>query len=234
MPIHALIKLGERQHMEDLVARGHLYMNPVSYFVGLEGGTSRSDIYEGSAWCKDARGGLLQGQGGEEWLTVGTIAGSVSFGDDDLRRANIYCMHARRSYGLLNLHELNFGDTYAMFLDPHEFLRRLADAAAKAGRELRHDLVEYLPRNHSGPMGWFRKFDEHVAQSEFRIVLPDGDGLPFSLYLGELRDIAIIGATSEHLKLAPKTVEGEGHEADESRTPATGQPVLDPGEPLPG
>jgi hypothetical protein len=205
-PVRAVIKLGARAHMEALITKGLLYMNPVSYFVGLEGEPRRADPDEATRYCHPAEGATFQVQRGNDWQTLGTITGPIKFRDDQLANANLYCMHARRSYGLLNLDDFSFGDTYVVLLDPREFLRRLAIAAEKAGRELQHGLVEYVPRTHTGDMGLFRKFDDYAAQSEFRIVLPAGDGLPFSLYLGDLRDIAMIGATAERLKLAPKTI----------------------------
>lgn len=75
----------------------------------------------------------------------------------------------------------------------------------KVGREVEYRLVEYVDlRTHTGPMGPFRKSNAFAGQSEFRIVLPDGDGRPLSLVLGDLRDIALIGAATDTLKLEPK------------------------------
>lgn len=197
--------------MEALITRGEVFMNPVSYFAALDDKSPRSDPYEGTAHCVKGEGATLSVQREGGWDLVGTLTGPITFRDDDLGRANMYCMHARRSLGLLNLQDLNFGDSYVLLLNPQEFLRRTVAAAAQVNRKLEYSLVEYVDRRtHTGSMGLFRKFDNHASESEFRMVLPNGDGRPFSLLLGDLRDIALIGATDERLKLEAKEARAGG------------------------
>lgn len=202
----ALIKLGQRAHMEALITRGELYMNPPRFFAEHREDPARADLSEGSSDCVAAEGAKLRVQlRSDEWTEVGTLAGSMFFRDEALARANLYCMHARRGYGLLNLHALELGDSYVMLLNPHEFLLRVVSAAESLGRELSYGLVDYVPRDYTGPLGPFRKPHSYAPQSEFRIVLWGGDDQPCSLVVGDLRDIAIIGDTAEHLRLDPKS-----------------------------
>ncbi len=208
----AIFKLGSRDHMGALLQEGHVFMNPVSYFAGLEDGSPRSDPNEGTGYCRNADGATLQMQDHGEWHTLGTLSGAIRFHDDALKTANLYCLHARtrRDYGtVFELNWLSFGDFYVLFLDANEFLRRLKEAAAEAGHQLVYGMVDYVDRrSYTGRMGVFRKFSEHAAEREFRAAVLPGTGQPLSLRLGDLSDIAIMRSTNERLRLDPKTPPG--------------------------
>ncbi len=206
-PIVALFKLGDKARMAQLLHEGHVFMNTVSYFAKLEKGSPRSDPDEGTGYCQQADGAKLQVQRDGSWEEIGTL-GEIRIRDEDLSSVNLYCLHARKRshYGhVLRLAELGFGDSYVLFTDTDEFFWRLAEAVARAGHELRSGLVEYVDRRtYSGPMGTFRKFSERVGDIEFRIAVLPGTGAPLSLRLGDLSDIAIMGSTSDRLRLEPK------------------------------
>lgn len=92
-----------------------------------------------------------------------------------------------------------------MFVDVNEFLRRLHDGLAKVGHDMSWNIVEYVDRHsHDGPMGMFRKYSERAADREVRVVIQPGSGGPLSLRLGNLSDIAMIGSSSDRLKLEPQ------------------------------
>lgn len=205
--VFAPFKLGTREHMGAVLTRGVVYMNPLSYFAKLDADPARADPDEGTWHCEEATGATLKVMHDDEWADVGTMTGPIRFRDDQLLLANVYCMHARLSHGLFKPDTFGFGDAYVLFHKPLEFLDRVAQAAKKAAREIEYRLVEYVElETHTGPMGPFRKSNAFAGQSEFRIVLPDGDGKPLSLVLGDLRDIALIGEATDTLKLEPKPV----------------------------
>ena len=163
------------------------------------------DPDEGTSLCQNAEGGTLQREENSEWHTVGTLTGAIRFRDDALAAANLYCLHAktRGDCGtVFELNQLGFGDSYVLFMNANEFLRRLEEAAAAAGQKLVYGMVDYVDRrSYTGPMGVFRKFSERAADREFRAAVLPGTGRPLSLRLGDLSDIAIMGMTNERLKL---------------------------------
>lgn len=183
-------------------------MRPLLDFKNHEDSPPRSDPNEGSGYCRQAGGAILRMEHEGEWLTVRNLAGPIQVTDRNLEKTNIYCLHARRrsDYGtLLELDRLGFGDSYVLFLDADEFLRRLSQAITQAGHEPRYAMVNYVDKNgYSGPMGAFRKFSRNSDQRELRMVAMPGTGGPLSLYLGNLSDIAMMGSASERLRLEAK------------------------------
>lgn len=208
-PVIAIFKLGTKAHMTELLQEGHVYMNTVSYFSKLEDGSPRSDRDEGTSYCEPAEGATLKMQDEQtgEWLTIGTLAGEMRFRDHTLAAANLYSLHVRRQsqYGIVfELDKLGFGDTYVLFRNPDEFLRRLEEAAKRAGHTVTCKYVGYADRRaYQGPIGVFRKFSEHAVEQELRVSVLPGTGAPLSLRLGDLSDIAIIGPTNQRLQAVP-------------------------------
>ena len=93
---------------------------------------------------------------------------------------------------------LIFGDTYVCVTSGTSFLKRIHAATKKAKVKIYRGLVEYVPKGaHNGEMGIFRKFDTHSYQNEYRFVLSPGFSEPYTLSLGDLTDITIIGSSSE-------------------------------------
>lgn len=200
-PVLGLFKFGRRQHIEDLVLSGHLYMNTLAYFSRHEADSLRCDRDEGIGHCFQADVAELRTEIDGQWATVGTISGAVRWSDNTTRAANVFCMYAFRgshAEGLIDPRNLAFGDTYVIFTQGDEFLRRVRSVADEAGLRLVDGLVEYVDRHtYSGPMGIFRKFSEFAYQSEFRIALLPGTGIPYSLRVGDLSDIALVGESSK-------------------------------------
>lgn len=204
----AVFKLGERRYMQELLEKGHVYLNQLSWFRLLEARDPRADQYEAASYSRPADGGTLSVQVGAEFQEVADLVGPFVRISSFLGSVNIYSMHfrSRRDYGaLLNLHELQFGDTAVVFLDAMEFIRRFKRAAKAIGQEVHHGPVEYVhPGTHRGEMGPFRKFDRFAGQREFRLALTPGTGKPLSLHLGPLVDIAMMVPAASKLKLEPK------------------------------
>lgn len=206
----ALLKLGKQAHMAELLYEGRVFMNTVEYFSALEDGSPRSDPDEGIGYYQQADGAILKMQDAGEWRNLGTIAGAIRFHPDVLKATNLYCLHAKTKsdHGtVFELNELELGDSYVLFLDGNEFLRRLKEAVLKAGQECAYGIVNYIDRcGYTGPMGMFRKFSEFAGTREFRVAVTSGAGGPVSLRLGDLSDIAIMGSANERLRLDPKVL----------------------------
>lgn len=207
-PPVAVFKLGEKDHMAQLLNEGHVFMRPLLDFKTAEDSLPRLDPNEGLGYSVAAEGATLSMKHEGEWLTIGNLTGPIRADDRKLEKTNIYCLHTprRKDYGkLLGLDRLGFGDSYVLFWDANEFLRRLTQAITKAGLQPHYALVEYIDKNsYAGPMGAFRKYSHYSDQKELRVAEMPGTGRPLSLYLGNLSDIAIMGQTNERLVLDTK------------------------------
>ena len=196
-----LFKFGSRAHMEELVAEGHVYMPPLSHFVTLESDALRSDPAEGCTRSVPAEGFRLDLKLDGEWTPVGGVTGAVRYRDDSLATANVYCMYALLDHGAsshIDARNFAFGDTYVVFTDGDEFLRRVRAEAARLDIRLKSDLVQYVEEStYHGSMGIFRKYSSFEYQSEFRLAMLPGTASPFSLRVGDLSDIALIGEVAE-------------------------------------
>lgn len=195
-----MFKFGERQYIEQF-AGGLLYMNPLSYFIKQEANSVRGDSNEGTDHIMQAHGWLLQIKVGEEFKDVGTIAGPVRHRAPSDLNANVFCMHALRTNAadtLVNPKNQAFGDTFAVLIEFDEFMKRVKAAVLSTNYDLHYGLVEYLDEgSYNGPVGIFRKDSCFSYQSEFRIALLPGAGIPYELRIGDLSDIVMIGPLRE-------------------------------------
>lgn len=203
----AVFKFGQKKSMEELLHHGHVYMNPLSRFKKIDDGSLRFDPDEGTVYCKNVEGWTVEFEHEGSWHLMGNATGPLRMGDKALLTANLYCLHTRtrRDYGVpLELDKLNLGDTYVVFREPGEFFRRLDKAATEAGQKLLFGLIEYVDRAFTGNMGILRKFSKYSTQQELRVAALPGTGLPLSLWLGDLTDIALMGPTDKRIRLDPK------------------------------
>lgn len=177
-PPIAMFKLGENEHMARLFNEGHVFMRPLQDFKSIESSRPRLDPDEGLGYSVALKGTTLNMQHEGEWRTIGPLTGPIRAGDRNLERVNLYCLHTPRRNDcgkLLGLDRLGFGESYVLFWDADEFLRRLTQAITKAGLQSRYALVEYVAKHsYSGPMGAFRKFSHYSNQKELRVVAMPG------------------------------------------------------------
>ncbi len=116
----AIFKLGQKEYMSNLVHRGDVYMNTLTYFSELERNSPKVDPEEGTAYCFNAEGAVLKVQKSNEWQTLGTLKGGIRYKDGSLMDSNIYSLHAKfqNNYGnVFQLEQLNLGDYYVLFKD---------------------------------------------------------------------------------------------------------------------
>jgi hypothetical protein len=199
-----LFKLGSRAHMEDL-RDGHVYMLPLSAFVRMEADELRADRDEGLTYTMPPDGARLSMKrpgaqaGGDDWQNVGTLTGPLRSFHEDNRRVNVFCMHAfLEGRTFVDPRNLRFGDTYVVFTEGDEFLRRAREEADRLNLKLEARTVEYVNEStYRGPMGPFRKYSPFAYQSEARLALRPGTGEACSLRIGDLSDITMIGPTAD-------------------------------------
>ncbi|MHB8793174.1 MAG: hypothetical protein ACYC6O_07530 [Thermoleophilia bacterium] len=195
-----LFKFGRREHIEELIREGLLFMNPVSYFRTLENDLLRSDKEEGATGCFPASGAKLNIEVNGQWEEIATINGSIITSDGSYKTTNIFCMYSLMTSANGHIDERNFafGDTCVVLKDADDFLQRVDSSARRNNIDIEHRLVSYVSREtYRGAMDAFTKFSYFAYQSEFRIAIASDNNQPFSLRVGDLTDISILGAACE-------------------------------------
>lgn len=208
-----MFKFGENQHIEQF-AQGLLYMNTLKHFVETETSSLRRDSYEGTSHLRRGDGAIFQIQAIPEvakafkmpsadgqFRPIANIRGPIRFQPDSLQSVNVFCMYALRESAadrFVDARNLGFGDSFALLKDFDEFMKRAKAAVPRTGQELRYDLVDYIDEtSYEGPVGIFKKHSEFSYQSEFRIGLFPGTGVPLRFQVGDLSDIVILGRLSD-------------------------------------
>lgn len=195
----ALMKLMPSEFVDSFLD-GNIYMNTPTYFSDLEADdVVRSDFDEGIHFSMQVKELSIQDTKGE-WVPIGGLINPVIHRTPEAADYNMFCMYAL--YDDLD-HQVDdrnlaFGDTYAVITNAEEFIKRFKAAAEKAGKVGGYKLVEYVDREtYHGPMGPFRKFSSFSYQNEYRMALQGGDGNPFILKIGDIRDICVTGPSEE-------------------------------------
>lgn len=80
-PVLALVKFGAAEHMADLCTHGHLYMQSVAYFRGLDADAARSDVHEGLRYCYQASNTIFQVRVGRQLDDGGGYPGTDASSD---------------------------------------------------------------------------------------------------------------------------------------------------------
>jgi hypothetical protein len=145
----ALFKFGQKGYMERLVSDGLLYMNTLEYFAGVEADPARGDSNEGveKTWPARESRVFMKKHIENRWEELGPLVGPLQFRRADSLALNVYCMYGLRAStasSLVHPRNFAFGDTFVLFRDGAEFLRRAQRAALDVGRTMESGIVEYV------------------------------------------------------------------------------------------
>ena len=180
---------------------GHIFMNSLKYFKILEGDSQRSDKFEGATYNIQAAGAILKIEQKGKWETIGELRDQIVTYDGNEHLKKVFCMYAlleSKSESLVDPRNFDFGDTFVLLLDADEFLRRVYATTKKKNIVLEHGCVQYFNKaKYNGPMGVFCKYSEFAYQSEFRLSVVTEKKAPFSLRIGDISDISMIGPLAE-------------------------------------
>jgi hypothetical protein len=194
----ALFKFGKRDHIQQFVSEGMLYMNTLEYFAKLEAESVRRDPNEGVVHVEQPQGVRIGFKENieDDYTSIGPLAAPLRFRARGSMKTNVFCMYGLRAsstFSLIDPRNFEFGDTFVFLKNGGELLRRAKEAAAAEGHEIRCEAVEYVDENsYSGAMGLFRKYLAFSYQSEVRLALVPGTGAPYELRLGDLSDIVAL------------------------------------------
>jgi hypothetical protein len=200
-PAMLLLKLGQREHMEQF-RKGLLYMNTRKYFRDLESDPARADRYEGVSYIfqpEDATITLSTLGFGEIVIESKDLAAPTTISMKSELCCNLFCLYSitAPSKGTLFPSEhIWFGDSMVLVLDTQEFLNRIVVAAKAQNLTGKGKQVEYFnPETHTGKLDRFKKPNRFAHQREYRIAFESPGTDPLVLDIGDITDI-----TSEMLQ----------------------------------
>lgn len=194
-PAMILLKMGQREHMEQF-RRGLLYMNPLSYFRGLEGDPARADRFEGLTHIFQPQDVVMRLSApgfGEIVIDSQDLAAATTISMNSELCCNIFCLHAITTPvdGTLfpSEHEW-FGDSVVLVLNSEAFLNRIVAAAKARNLPVKGKLVEYFDdKTYTGKLDRFRKSKHFAHQREYRIAVESSGTEPLILEIGDITEI---------------------------------------------
>ncbi|MCC3152152.1 hypothetical protein Q3A66_08810 [Hymenobacter sp. BT770] len=193
--LFALIKFGQKVHIQELLDKGVLYMNHVIEFVKIEDAALRGDVDEALISIEDVfnMDVLLDG------VVIAKAAKGCIAVHNNYPVGNIYSM-----YGLYKTEDLSqisvdarckkFGDSCLIIHNVGEFLKRVENAALVENKKVLYSPVTYEDKSsYRGKWSLFKKPVLYSYQSEFRLLVKQSDFIgPIILTLGPLNDIALM------------------------------------------
>ena len=169
----AVVRFGEKGHLQALRDEGLVYMNSLAYFASKEADAVRADRTEGvdGHYQPDDITHLSVSQGSE---TLGLEpAGPFMCSMGHTSNWNVLCgclIRAPKQGPLVDPSNERFGDSFVLILDPQVFVDRLRNAVSELGHTLEHRAVQYEDLStYSGEWGAFRKPASMSAQCEYRL-----------------------------------------------------------------
>lgn len=186
--VDAVLKIGKKRHMEDLIYNGSILLKRLSYY----------QKHENPEICDENEGLTHLYQ--SDYIKKFTIDGKeiTPMNQIKLRINNypnpfIYCMYGIYPEDIvISIDERcnEFGDTVVLITDINKFRDRIY----KATNSLSSQRVEYIPLNkYNGKLNVYTKTDNFSHQKEFRFSIESKDNAREKLIkIGSLEDIAII------------------------------------------
>jgi len=210
--ILAFLKFGEREHMEDLLQNGTIYMNSLYYFRKHSKHTARHDKYEGISSLYNYPTGIIE----DKARTIRVECQSVQISESyEKTLGNIYSLYCVSSYHIkdpfgfqIDKKNLAFGSFCIFVKDSLEFISRIKIALNKLGLPFNRGFVDYYNcKEMNGKVTLFDKPNSFEYQNEYRFYVYRESTEPLVLKIGNLKDIASLHPSEEvinTLKLTEK------------------------------
>lgn len=212
-----LIKVGQKDHIENLYKKGEVYMNYLDFFKKEAKDQQRKDTSEGASsvdqvdWIKlEANGQSFEMA--RHGKPIKLISAQVREFDPN-RSGNIYSMMALdplfiNQIGKIDERNTEFGDTALLILQPKIFLTKLKEAINAKGFKCGYDKVTYYDeKEYRGPLDVFHKPLRFAHQLEFRFFIPSLENKPLKFNLGSLESISMMIHSKNLLKLKAELVD---------------------------
>jgi hypothetical protein len=200
--LYILFRRGKNEHMKNLFERGEIYINTVDYIRNCDNNQERSDPddsiqkrqFLGDVKVKMCDAGLDINKFGIPFKGKNCVINT-----DSTEKGNIYCLSGIFTKDLIEDSEVTefktntFGESLVVISNPRKFIARVKKALIKAGyKDIKYGQVKYYPNDFSGYIGPFKKHEYFSPQNEFRFYVPNQENIPIKVYIGSIKDIAII------------------------------------------
>jgi len=192
-----LVKIGQKDHIEQLQKSGLIYANTVGYFRQMKGEDFlRKDIREGAFNHIPLR------QGDTLAISVNnkTIPFQISRGHINeyytyMKKLNLYCMmhfdpQDVNKTGIIDKRNIEFGDTSLFITNPKKFIDRIKDNAPDFVKTFYGPIRYYDVNKKYEDLTIFDKPDHFDFQKEFRFVFHGHGNGPLRFEIGSLKDIS--------------------------------------------
>lgn len=202
--IKALLKIGDKVHIEDLQKNGTIYCNSIRTFRQIESrDRNRCDKREGAYKTE-----ILN----PEWLTVSVdgkqfpfefISARLNLFDKEIENHKLYCLFGFKkdcAYGVPFINKKNcaFGDKALLITDSYKFISRIESRLKEQILNYRFDWVNYYKEaSINDGLSVFDKPVDFEYQSEFRFYIQHEDPEPLVISIGSIEDISIVLDSSE-------------------------------------
>jgi hypothetical protein len=202
--IFSLVKIGKKEHLEQLRTTGRLRMAQLGSFRELVDNVGRGDPNDGLAgWYQPGKSRLKFRD-----IEITGILEPIKVDFDSTPKHHVSCFHAITTRRLPVIFEEHGPavDPKVLAMEEHalvitnvtKFIQRVKAAVRRAKISMQAGLVEYVdPATYHGELGAFRKFVAYGHQSEWRILVDPSAGEVFWLDLGSLEDISIVATSAE-------------------------------------
>ncbi len=207
----SFFKIGNEQHMQNLLYEGEVFCKPLEYFRNEEQETFRHDN-------KDGAGYISQMTNFEAFTEDGkTLIGKAKSGQlyyyHNNSHGNVYCLYGIESILMnlkagsitpldLDMSALNFGDYAVLIIDPTEFVKRVQSVVEKQNFTFHYGPVNYYDEyKYQGDLGVFCKSNKFSPQKEIRFWIPNKFNKELVFKIGNIEDIARLLPKSDLPKL---------------------------------
>jgi len=204
--IISFLKVGKREHIENLLYKGEVYFQSTSWFKKQEEENNElGDEFESACWIHQFDDCLIKDDN-DEWQKVNLEPFVVRQYNSVINQGNAFCLYAfhkqgggKIQYPLIN--RKKFGDTILCIYNPKAFIDRVESAIRKEGYSCASGPVKYYDENMiNGFISPFHKRLKYELQQEARIFIPNTKNMPITLNIGSIEDIAFL-VTDDYLAI---------------------------------
>ncbi|MVZ62144.1 hypothetical protein [Sphingobacterium humi] len=200
--VHFLFRRGKKEHIENLLYKGEIYINTIKFIRGCDDNWERSDKDDSISYRRFYKEALITlCEVGKDFDKDGLDfdARDIIIKHDNNITGNIYCLtgiysdHLKGDRNNIKFETQSFGESKIFIYNPKKFIERIFAELDLIGiRGYSYNKVEYYDNDFNGEIGPFKKHKIYSHQSEFRIFIPNNQDSPLKLNIGNIEDIAKI------------------------------------------
>lgn len=205
------LKIGAKEHIEDLHQNGTVYMNTLSYFRRVDD-SLRGDPNEGAINLTNPKNATIR----FSLLDKDIKPVSLRYGSF-VKTGNLYCLYSISSNWFPNpldfkfdQQNIEFGSLCLLIKQPGVFIARVENELKRLGYNYKHNFVKYYEEEeHLKNLTPFHKSKAYAYQKEFRFFIENEKDEPIKISIGSMKSYSEIceakDLTSIELKVKSKT-----------------------------